>query len=185
MPLKKNLLKDALNFYFYFQTFFHQLIIILKFFLPTFSFSFHRSVVTATVIYDGNSVVDLQQLEKRLTANKTQAIVEQSVQEYRSENRLLFWLLMFFIILMSIACLLLLMCCLWQGCIVCPCLEVKRKTVVSPSENLRFIAKERGIAATETKGVQGKSMQKVVNKTLNYFLISGLFRPQGSLVCPA
>lgn len=110
-------------------------------------------MVTATVIYDGNSVVDLQQLEKRLTANKTQAIVEQSVQEYRSENRVLFWLLMFLLILVSIACLLLLLCCLWQGCIVCPCLEVKRK--VSPSENVRFIAKERGIAATETKGVQG------------------------------
>jgi len=114
-------------------------------------------VVTATVTYDSNSVVDLQQLEKRLSANRTQAIVEQSVLEYRSENRVLFWLLIFLLILVAVAAVLLLFCCLWQGCIVCPCFEVRKKVVaVSPKENGRFIAKERSFA-TETKGVQGKN----------------------------
>ncbi|KAK6645399.1 hypothetical protein RUM43_001676 [Polyplax serrata] len=102
-----------------------------------------KSVVSATVFYDGNSYVDLNQVERKLTENKTQAIVEEKVTEYRSKNRVLFWLMMFFLILLLLILLTLILCCIWQGCCVCPLFEYDGKRIVSPMENLRFIAHER------------------------------------------
>ncbi|KAL0280631.1 UNVERIFIED_CONTAM: hypothetical protein PYX00_001863 [Menopon gallinae] len=112
------------------------------------------NVVTATVFYEGNSYVDVNQLERRLTANKTQALVNSSVTEYKQENNLLFWLMMFFLILLLLILLCLILCCIWQGCCVCPCCVIDRKSFrISPAENLKFIAHEKE-SGYETKGVQ-------------------------------
>lgn len=49
--------------------------------------SFHRSVVTATVLYDSNSIVDISQIQKRLLLNDTTAnisIRDNSEAEVRS-----------------------------------------------------------------------------------------------------
>ena len=119
------------------------------------TFFLYRSVVVATIFYDGNSVVDLNQLETRLTANKTQSIVEATVMEYKNENRLLFWILMFLLILLIIIIVICVLCCIWQGCCVCPWMVIDRKRVVSPSENVKLLLRERG-GGHETKGVLGK-----------------------------
>lgn len=72
--------------------------------------------------------------------------------EYKNENRVLFWLLIFLLILLIIIIVICVLCCIWQGCCVCPWLVVDRKRVVSPSENVKLLLRERG--GHETKGVQ-------------------------------
>lgn len=83
-----------------------------------------------------------------------QAIVEEKVTEYKNENRVLFWLMMFFLILLLLILLFLLLCCIWQGCCVCPCLDYDGRTVVSPMENIKFIAHERN-KRQDVKNLQG------------------------------
>ncbi|KNC26090.1 Cadherin-86C [Lucilia cuprina] len=83
-----------------------------------------RSTVTATVLYDSSSVVDISQIQQRLSQhNSSFAIMtgrEASTSEtdtlYKAENKLLFWLLILLAILVALAIPILLLCsiCSWS-----------------------------------------------------------------------
>lgn len=115
----------------------------ISFMLMLMLMSSHRSVVTATVLYDSNSIVDISQIQKRLLSNDTTAnisIRDNSEAEvgsikicyacamhsfihifhlqnvYKAENRLLFWLLIIFAFLIALAILILLLCCTCPWC---------------------------------------------------------------------
>lgn len=101
-----------------------------------------KSMVTATVIYDSDTVVDVASIQKRLMQNNDQGIVvhEDAVRiietppqsmttttitkrnyflsqsAYKAENRVLFWLLIFLALLLAIGILTLLLCCICSWC---------------------------------------------------------------------
>ncbi|XP_055642626.1 cadherin-86C isoform X3 [Toxorhynchites rutilus septentrionalis] len=79
-----------------------------------------RSVVVATILYDGDSVVDIARIQQKLSANGT---VTNSISQdertailYKAENRVLFWLLIFLAILLALGVLTLLLCCICPWC---------------------------------------------------------------------
>lgn len=81
-----------------------------------------RSVVTATVLYDSTSVVDISQIQQRLSQhNSSYAIMNGSDTAatdtlYKAENKLLFWLLIFLATLVALTILILLLCCICSWC---------------------------------------------------------------------
>ncbi|XP_039438318.1 cadherin-86C isoform X3 [Culex pipiens pallens] len=79
-----------------------------------------RSLVLATILYDGDSVVDIARIQQRLSVNGTvtNAISqdERSAILYKAENRVLFWLLIFLAILLALGILTLLLCCICPWC---------------------------------------------------------------------
>lgn len=99
-----------------------------------------KSVVTATVLYDSNSVVDISQIQKRLQLNNATAdiavrdsteaevsfsvdlLVQKSLMRavfqnlYKAENKILFWLLIAFAALIIAIILALLLCCICPWC---------------------------------------------------------------------
>jgi len=99
-----------------------------------------KSVVTATVIYDNDQIVDVTEIKKRLSDRheESQGIVvhEDAVSSssatlrqvhssshnsisqsaYKAENRVLFWMLIFLALLLAIGILTLLLCCICSWC---------------------------------------------------------------------
>lgn len=80
-----------------------------------------RSVVTATVLYDGQSVVDISQIQQRLSQhNGSYAIMTKEDMDsdalYKAENKLLFWLLILLATLVALTILILLLCCICSWC---------------------------------------------------------------------
>ncbi|EDS31391.1 cadherin [Culex quinquefasciatus] len=79
-----------------------------------------RSLVLATILYDGDSVVDIARIQQRLSVNGTvtNAISqdERSAILYKAENRVLFWLLIFLAIMLALGILTLLLCCICPWC---------------------------------------------------------------------
>ncbi|XP_062537306.1 cadherin-86C isoform X2 [Armigeres subalbatus] len=79
-----------------------------------------RSVVLATILYDGDSVVDIGRIQQRLSVNGTVTNSisqdERSAILYKAENRVLFWLLIFLAILLALGILTLLLCCICPWC---------------------------------------------------------------------
>uniref|UniRef100_W8B9X2 Cadherin-86C n=1 Tax=Ceratitis capitata TaxID=7213 RepID=W8B9X2_CERCA len=84
--------------------------------------SMERSVVTATVLYDSTSVVDISQIQHRLSLhNSSYAIMNNNDTEktdtlYKAENKLLFWLLILLATLVALTILILLLCCICSWC---------------------------------------------------------------------
>ncbi|XP_067616275.1 cadherin-86C isoform X2 [Eurosta solidaginis] len=80
------------------------------------------SVVTATVLYNSSSVVDISQIQQRLLkSNGSHAIM--SVVDaagtdtlYKAGNKLLFWILILLASLVAIIILILLLCCICSWC---------------------------------------------------------------------
>jgi hypothetical protein len=101
-----------------------------------------KSIVTATVIYDSDTVVDVAEIQKRLSSQGNTDITfhEDAVSYctmidvthksslsstifyallqnlYKAENRVLFWLLIFLALLLAIGILTLLLCCICSWC---------------------------------------------------------------------
>jgi hypothetical protein len=98
-----------------------------------------KSIVTATVIYDSDTVVDVAEIQKRLSlqSNDQGIIVHEdavsyefwncviknfnyfqliSQNVYKAENRVLFWLLIILALLLAIGILTLLLCCICSWC---------------------------------------------------------------------
>uniref|UniRef100_A0A336M400 CSON011767 protein n=1 Tax=Culicoides sonorensis TaxID=179676 RepID=A0A336M400_CULSO len=79
-----------------------------------------KTLVVATVLYDSNSVVDIQEIQNKITKNGTyQGIIirdDSAANVYRAENKVLFWLLMFFALLLALGILTLLFCCICSWC---------------------------------------------------------------------
>ncbi|XP_055601879.1 cadherin-86C isoform X2 [Uranotaenia lowii] len=117
-----------------------------------------RSVVVATILYDGNSVVDISKIQQRLSVNGTITNSgisqdERSAILYKAENKVLFWLLIFLAILLALGILTLLLCCI---CPWCPLYAATRKRVVrinSIEDDVHLVHREQGI------GKQSKSVQ--------------------------
>ncbi|KAM7360298.1 cadherin 86C isoform 2-T13 [Cochliomyia hominivorax] len=126
-----------------------------------------RSVVTATVLYDSSSVVDISQIQQRLSQhNSSFAIMtgrEASTSEtddltplqtlYKAENKLLFWLLILLATLVALTILILLLCCI---CSWCPLYGATSKRIVNISrteDDVHLVHRE--IAnGKQTKSVQ-------------------------------
>ncbi|XP_055642619.1 cadherin-86C isoform X2 [Toxorhynchites rutilus septentrionalis] len=116
-----------------------------------------RSVVVATILYDGDSVVDIARIQQKLSANGT---VTNSISQdertailYKAENRVLFWLLIFLAILLALGVLTLLLCCI---CPWCPLYAATRKRVIrinSIEDDVHLVHRE------QTIGKQSKSVQ--------------------------
>ncbi|XP_058444287.1 cadherin-86C isoform X2 [Malaya genurostris] len=116
-----------------------------------------RSVVLATILYDGDSVVDIGRIQQRLSANGTVISSlsqdERSAILYKAENRVLFWLLIFLAILLALGILTLLLCCI---CPWCPLYAATRKRVIrvnSIEDDVHLVHREQVI------GKQSKSVQ--------------------------
>ncbi|XP_051862592.1 cadherin-86C isoform X2 [Drosophila albomicans] len=95
-----------------------------------------RSVVTATVLYDSSSVVDISQIQQRLSQhNNSYAIMPQDTAEtdtqYKAENKVLFWLLILLATLVALTILILLLCCI---CSWCPLYGATTKRIVNISK---------------------------------------------------
>lgn len=95
-----------------------------------------KSIVTATVVYDSDTVVDVADIQKRLSAQGQEIMVHEdaviyekfiqflmlilfslfSQNVYKAENRVLFWLLIFLALLLAIGILTLLLCCICSWC---------------------------------------------------------------------
>ncbi|XP_063705343.1 cadherin-86C [Culicoides brevitarsis] len=79
-----------------------------------------KTLVIATVLYDSNSVVDLQEIQNKISKNGTyQGIIirdDSAANIYRAENKVLFWLLMLFSLLLALGVLVLLLCCVCSWC---------------------------------------------------------------------
>ncbi|XP_064554419.1 cadherin-86C isoform X2 [Drosophila montana] len=95
-----------------------------------------RSVVTATVLYDRASVVDISQIQQRLSQhNNSYAIMPQDTAEtatqYKAENKVLFWLLILLATLIALTILILLLCCI---CSWCPLYNATTKRIVNISK---------------------------------------------------
>uniref|UniRef100_A0A6B2EKW7 Cadherin domain-containing protein n=1 Tax=Phlebotomus kandelakii TaxID=1109342 RepID=A0A6B2EKW7_9DIPT len=117
-----------------------------------------KSVVTALVLYDGNSIVDISKIQKRLSeSNITAGIISYGDAEYTStqkaENRLLFWLLVFLALLIALLILTLMFCfiCSW-----CPLYGFSKKRVIrvsSTEDDVHLVHRDKG-NTKETKSVQ-------------------------------
>jgi hypothetical protein len=78
-----------------------------------------KSVVTATVVYNTDSVIDIAKLRERLINSDNSngiRIHEESANVYKAENRVLFWMLIFLGLLLAIGILTLLLCCICSWC---------------------------------------------------------------------
>ncbi|XP_037916854.1 cadherin-86C isoform X2 [Hermetia illucens] len=116
-----------------------------------------RSVVTATVLYDGNSFVDISQIQQRLSQHNSSYTImtreEQSETIYRAENRLLFWLLILLAVLIAVTILILLLCCI---CSWCPLYSAASKRVInvgSTEDDVHLVHRENA-NGKQTKSVQ-------------------------------
>ncbi|XP_055908352.1 cadherin-86C [Eupeodes corollae] len=117
-----------------------------------------RSVVTATVLYEGASVVDISQIQQRLSQhNGSYAIMTKEEMDsdalYKAENKLLFWLLILLATLVALTILILLLCCI---CSWCPLYGAASKRIVNISrteDDVHLVHRE--IA----NGKQSKSVQ--------------------------
>ncbi|XP_039969128.1 cadherin-86C isoform X2 [Bactrocera tryoni] len=118
-----------------------------------------RSVVTATVLYDINSVVDISQIQQRLSQhNSSYAIMNGSDPVatdtlYKAENKLLFWLLIFLATLVALTILILLLCCI---CSWCPLYGIASKRIVNiikTEDDVHLVHREMA------NGKQAKSVQ--------------------------
>lgn len=93
-----------------------------------------KSIVTATVIYDNNKIVDLTEIQKHLAHKSGDGIMvhDEVVRKsrymlifsktitfqgaYKAENRVLFWLLILLALLLALGILTLLLCCICSWC---------------------------------------------------------------------
>ncbi|XP_055377610.1 cadherin-86C [Condylostylus longicornis] len=116
-----------------------------------------RSVVTATVLYDGNSVVDLSQIQQRLSQrNSSFAVMTRDDSDetiYKAENKLLFWLLILLAVLIALTILILLFCCI---CSWCPLYNAASKRVinVNNTEDDVHLVHRESAHGRQTKSVQ-------------------------------
>uniref|UniRef100_A0A1A9UX43 Cadherin domain-containing protein n=1 Tax=Glossina austeni TaxID=7395 RepID=A0A1A9UX43_GLOAU len=119
-----------------------------------------RSVVTATVLYDSASVVDISQIQERLSQhNSSFAIMSgrESLSEtdtlYKAENKLLFWLLILLATIVALTILILLLCCI---CSCCPLYGATSKRIVNISrteDDVHLVHREMA-NGKQTKSVQ-------------------------------
>ncbi|XP_030564312.1 cadherin-86C [Drosophila novamexicana] len=117
-----------------------------------------RSVVTATVLYDRASVVDISQIQQRLSQhNNSYAIMPQDTAEtatqYKAENKVLFWLLILLATLVALTILILLLCCI---CSWCPLYNATTKRIVNISkteDDVHLVHREMA-NGKQTKSVQ-------------------------------
>ncbi|XP_017465171.1 PREDICTED: cadherin-86C [Rhagoletis zephyria] len=118
-----------------------------------------RSIVTAAVLYDSSSVVDISQIQQRLSQhNSSFAIMNGSdtVETdtlYKAENKLLFWLLILLAALVALTILILLLCCI---CPWCPLYGGASKRIVnisSTEDDVHLVHREMA------NGKQAKSVQ--------------------------
>ncbi|XP_065090429.1 cadherin-86C isoform X2 [Ochlerotatus camptorhynchus] len=117
-----------------------------------------RSVVIATILYDGDSVVDIGRIQQRLSVNGTVTNSisqdERSAILYKAENRVLFWLLIFLAILLALGILTLLLCCI---CPWCPLYAATRNEYKSKS------AKNHGAAVAAAGDGLHRSRSNLLN----------------------
>ncbi|XP_002137604.3 cadherin-86C isoform X1 [Drosophila pseudoobscura] len=102
-----------------------------------------RSVVTATVLYGSTSLVDISDIQQRLSQhNNSYAIMPQDdalqtnnltplQTQYKAENKVLFWLLILLATLVAFTVLILLLCCI---CSWCPLYGAATKRIVNISK---------------------------------------------------
>ncbi|XP_037950447.1 cadherin-86C isoform X2 [Teleopsis dalmanni] len=117
-----------------------------------------RSVVTATVLYDSASVVDISQIQQRLSQhNSSFAIMTRDSTDtetlYKAENKLLFWLLILLATLVALTILILLLCCI---CSWCPLYGATSKRIVNISrteDDVHLVHREMA-NGKQTKSVQ-------------------------------
>ncbi|XP_052835038.1 cadherin-86C isoform X1 [Drosophila gunungcola] len=123
-----------------------------------------RSVVTATVIYDSSSVVDISEIQQRLSQhNNSYAIMPQDSSgtdtltplqtQYKAENKVLFWLLILLATLVALTILILLLCCI---CSWCPLYGAATKRIVNISrteDDVHLVHREMA-NGKQTKSVQ-------------------------------
>ncbi|XP_070137231.1 cadherin-86C isoform X2 [Drosophila bipectinata] len=117
-----------------------------------------RSVVTATVIYDSSSVVDISEIQQRLSHhNNSYAIMPQDSSgadtQYKAENKVLFWLLILLATLVALTILILLLCCI---CSWCPLYGAATKRIVNISrteDDVHLVHREMA-NGKHTKSVQ-------------------------------
>ncbi|XP_020817256.1 cadherin-86C isoform X2 [Drosophila serrata] len=123
-----------------------------------------RSVVTATVIYDSSSVVDISEIQQRLSQhNNSYAIMPQDTSstdtltplqtQYKAENKVLFWLLILLATLVALTILILLLCCI---CSWCPLYGAATKRIVNISrteDDVHLVHREMA-NGKHTKSVQ-------------------------------
>ncbi|KAH8383863.1 hypothetical protein KR009_010934 [Drosophila setifemur] len=123
-----------------------------------------RSVVTATVIYDSSSVVDISEIQQRLSQhNNSYAIMPQDSSgtdtltplqtQYKAENKVLFWLLILLATLVALTILILLLCCI---CSWCPLYGAATKRIVNISrteDDVHLVHREMA-NGKHTKSVQ-------------------------------
>lgn len=76
-----------------------------------------KSIVTARVVYDSESVVDVAEIQKRLVNNDDRGIsIHENANVYQAENRVYFWLLIILSLLLALGILTLLLCCICSWC---------------------------------------------------------------------
>ncbi|XP_030081615.1 cadherin-86C [Drosophila hydei] len=123
-----------------------------------------RSVVTATVLYDSSSVVDISQIQQRLSQhNNSYAIMPEDTArtdnltplqtQYKAENKVLFWLLILLATLVALTILILLLCCI---CSWCPLYGAATKRIVNISrteDDVHLVHREMA-NGNQTKSVQ-------------------------------
>ncbi|EDW83990.2 uncharacterized protein Dwil_GK13902 [Drosophila willistoni] len=117
-----------------------------------------RSVVTATVIYDSSSYVDISQIQQRLSQhNNSYAIMPQDTAQtdtqYKAENKVLFWVLILLATLVALTILILLLCCI---CSWCPLYGAATKRIVNISrteDDVHLVHREMA-NGKHTKSVQ-------------------------------
>ncbi|XP_039276139.1 cadherin-86C [Nilaparvata lugens] len=108
-----------------------------------------KSVVVASVMYNGNTIIDLEKLQQKLYRNKTALVVTASAGEHNFENQILFWILLLILILIALMILTLLLCCLCSGCPLYAALSRKRGRNRTPEDGYT----KKG---HESKGVQAE-----------------------------
>ncbi|XP_017055208.1 cadherin-86C isoform X2 [Drosophila ficusphila] len=117
-----------------------------------------RSAVTATVIYDSSSVVDISEIQRRFSQyNNSYAVMPQDSSgtdtQYKAENKVLFWLLILLATLVALTILILLLCCI---CSWCPLYGAATKRIVNISrteDDVHLVHREMA-NGKQTKSVQ-------------------------------
>nr|XP_036217959.1 cadherin-86C [Bactrocera oleae]XP_036217960.1 cadherin-86C [Bactrocera oleae] len=118
-----------------------------------------RSVVTATVLYDSTSVVDISQIQQRLSQhNSSYAIMNGSDTVatdtlYKAENKLLFWLLIFLATLVALTILILLLCCICSWCPLHGTASKRIVNIIKTEDDVHLVHREMA------NGKQAKSVQ--------------------------
>ncbi|KAL1117783.1 hypothetical protein AAG570_004098 [Ranatra chinensis] len=109
-----------------------------------------KSIVTATILYSNNAIVDLETLQKRLIANQTTVVKSEPVTVYKSESTTLFWILILLLLLLFLTILTLLLCCL---CAACPLYGMynRKRSVVLSTDHINYT-----IHGKENKEVQAE-----------------------------